>query len=134
MKNLFLFFLIIMPTFEDIKFSINKKVEELITLHFNNYIETSRLSTIVIGKEIGKIINEEMTHFKKSTKTEKVKVKIVKENINADDKILESKSYKIYMKTMIEKLKNEDKDKKNKRNILELFEESYNKWKNEEKK
>jgi apolipoprotein N-acyltransferase len=123
-----------MPTFEDIKFSINKKVEELITLHFNNYIETSRLSTIVIGKEIGKIINEEMTHFKKSTKTEKVKVKIVKENINADDKILESKSYKIYMKTMIEKLKNEDKDKKNKRNILELFEESYNKWKNEEKK
>jgi len=123
-----------MSTFDDIKFSINKKVEELITLHFNNYIETNRLSSIVIGKEIGKIINEEISEFKESIKTKKVKVKIVKEYINTDDKIVESKSYKIYMKTMIEKLKNEDKDKKNKRNILELFEESYNKWKNEEKK
>ncbi len=123
-----------MSTFEDIKFSINKKVEELITLHFNNYIETNRLSSIIIGKEIGKIINEEIAEFKESIKTKKVKVKIVKEYINTDDKIVESKSYKIYMKTMIEKLKNEDKDKKNKRNILELFEESYNKWKNEEKK
>jgi len=123
-----------MSTFEDIKFSINKKVEELITLHFNNYIETNRLSSIIIGKEIGKIINEEIAEFKKSIKTKKEKVKIVKEYINTDDKIVESKSYKIYMKTMIEKLKNEDKDKKNKRNILELFEESYNKWKNEEKK
>jgi uncharacterized membrane protein YgaE (UPF0421/DUF939 family) len=118
-----------MSKIEDIKITIIKKVEELLTLNLNNFKETNRLSTIVIGTNISKIINEQMTDLKKSIKTKKEKIKIVKENINNDDIILKSTSYKLYMKTMIEKLKNEDKDKINKRNILELFEESNNMWK-----
>jgi uncharacterized membrane protein YgaE (UPF0421/DUF939 family) len=118
-----------MSKIEDIKITIIKKVEELLTLNLNNFKETNRLSTIVIGTNISKIINEQMTALKKSIKTKKEKIKIVKENINTDDIILKSTSYKLYMKTMIEKLKNEDKDKINKRNILELFEESNNMWK-----
>ena len=74
-----------------------------------------------------------MITLKKSVKIKKEEV-IVKEIINNEDKELQSKLYKIYIKNMIKKLKEEDIDKKHKRNILELFEESNNMWKKTEKK
>ena len=116
-----------MSSIADIKITIIKKVEELISLNINNFKETNKLSTTVIAKEIGKIINEEMIILKKRTKE---KIIIVKEHINTEDKEM----YKIYIKNMIKKLKEEDIDKKHKRNILELFEESNNMWKKTEKK
>jgi len=122
-----------MSSINDIKISIIKKVEELLTLNLNNFKETNKLSTTTIGKDIGKIINEEMITLKKSVKIKKEEV-IVKEIINNEDKELQSKLYKIYIKNMIKKLKEEDIDKKHKRNILELFEESNNMWKKTEKK
>lgn len=123
-----------MSSINDIKISIIKKVEDLIILNLNNFKETNRLSTTIIGKEISKIINEEIIDLKKSIKIKKEEIIIVKENINIEDKELQSNLYKIYIKNMIKKLKDEDKDKKNKRNILELFEESNNMWKKTEKK
>ena len=122
-----------MSSINDIKISIIKKVEELLTLNLNNFKETNKLSTTTIGKDIGKIINEEMITLKKSVKIKKEEV-IVKEIINNEDKELQSKLYKLYIKNMIKKLKEEDIDKKHKRNILELFEESNNMWKKTEKK
>jgi hypothetical protein len=122
-----------MSSINDIKITIIKKVEELLTLNLNNFKETNKLSTTTIGKDIGKIINEEMITLKKSVKIKKKEV-IVKEIINNEDKELQSKLYKLYIKNMIKKLKEEDRDKKNKRNILELFEESNNMWKKTEKK
>ena len=122
-----------MSSINDIKITIIKKVEELLTLNLNNFKKTNKLSTTTIGKDIGKIINEEMITLKKSVKIKKEEV-IVKEIINNEDKELQSKLYKLYIKNMIKKLKEEDIDKKHKRNILELFEESNNMWKKTEKK
>jgi len=107
-----------------IKHIIITKVDELLTNHFKIFLETNKISSSEIGKLIGKLINEEINIYRSSI----IKKKEIKISNEPSDIIID---YNIYMKTNITKLKD---FYKNKKNILEIFEEVYNDWKKLEKK
>jgi len=126
-----------MTTINDIKVIIMEKTEKLISLHFDLFIKTDKISSSQLGILIGKIINEEIKEFRISIKknsNKKTKIN-EKKNEEIDEELREviSKDYKSFMRETIDKLKEENGLLKKKRNILEIFQEAYNKWKKYEK-
>ncbi len=130
-----------MTTINDIKVIIMEKTEKLLSLHFDLFIKTDKISSSQLGILIGKIINEEIKDFRISIKKNtNIKTKInEKKNKEVDEEVDEelreaiSKDYKSFMRETIDKLKEENQNQKKKRNILEIFQEAYNKWKKYEK-
>lgn len=130
-----------MTTINDIKVIIMEKTEKLLSLHFDLFIKTDKISSSQLGILIGKIINEEIKDFRISIKKNtNIKTKInEKKNKEVDEEVDEelreaiSKDYKNFMRETIDKLKEENQNQKKKRNILEIFQEAYNKWKKYEK-
>lgn len=126
-----------MTTINDIKVIIMEKTEKLLSLHFDLFIKTDKISSSQLGILIGKIINEESKDFRISIKKNtNIKTKInEKKNKEVDEELREaiSKDYKSFMRETIDKLKEENQNQKKKRNILEIFQEAYNKWKKYEK-
>ncbi len=133
----YFYFKIIMTTINDIKVIIMEKTEKLLSLHLDLFIKTDKISSSQLGILIGKIINEEIKDFRISIKKNtNIKTKInEKKNKEVDEELREaiSKDYKSFMRETIDKLKEENQNQKKKRNILEIFQEAYNKWKKYEK-
>lgn len=126
-----------MTTINDIKVIIMEKTEKLLSLHLDLFIKTDKISSSQLGILIGKIINEEIKDFRISIKknlNKKTKIN-EKKNKEVDEELIEaiSKDYKSFMRETIDKLKEENQNQKKKRNILEIFQEAYNKWKKYEK-
>jgi cellulose biosynthesis protein BcsQ len=135
----YFYFKIIMTTINDIKVMIMEKTEKLISLHLDLFIKTDKISSSQLGILIGKIINEEVKEFRISIKKNSNKKTKINENKKKNEEIDEelreviSKDYKSFMRETIDKLKEENGLLKKKRNILEIFQEAYNKWKKYEK-
>ena len=129
----YFYFKIIMTTINDIKVIIIEKTDKLLSLHLDLFIKTDKISSSQLGILIGKIINEEIKDFRISIK--KNSNKKIKENKDFHEELKEviSKDYKSFMRETINKLKEENELLKKKRNILEIFQEAYNKWKKYEK-
>jgi len=115
-----------MCSIDTIKNKIITRVDELLTNHLKLFIETNKFSSSELGNLIGKLINEEVNIYR-STIIKKKEIKKSKD----PPIITDISEYNIYMKNNIAKLKDFYKDKKN---ILEIFEEVYNNWKKIEKK
>jgi hypothetical protein len=113
-----------MTTINDIKVIIMEKIEKLISLHLDLFIKTDKISSSQIGILIGKIINEEIKEFRVSIKKNSNK----KQKEEKEEEII-TKDYKSFMRETIDKLKEENELLKKKRNILEIFQEAYDKWK-----
>jgi len=128
-KNEFYFYIkIIMSSIDDIKKLIIIKVEKLILENLIIFFKRNKISSSLIGIEIAKIINNEIKDYRNN-----IKLKSAINNNNNDIKINKDerkKEYYIFMRKTLEILKkeNEQKEDKYKKNILEIFENAYNKW------
>jgi len=115
-----------MTSINDIKKIIIEKTEKLLLIQLEEFKKTEKISSSQIGINIGKIINEELKEFRNNLKKnikEKTKEK-TKENI---------KDYKTFMRETMDNLKKENELLIKKRNILDIFQDAYNKWKKYEK-
>lgn len=112
------------------------KFDELLSIKLNIFMETNKISGCDIGKEIGRIINNEIkdirNSFKKPVNKEKKKIE-EKELIIINSREELTVIYNDFMKKNLDELKKNNEKAKNKRTILELFQESYNEWKKKEK-
>jgi len=120
----------------DIKTILIMKFDELLSIKLNIFMETNKISGCDIGKEIGRIINNEIkdirNSFKKPVNKEKKKIE-EKELIIINSREELTVIYNDFMKKNLDELKKNNEKAKNKRTILELFQESYNEWKKKEK-